>query len=375
MNDPLTRAALAVSAAEGGGVFDRLAGELAEILGVDIGFIAAFDDPARTRMRMLAFSLDGRIRAPFAYPLSGTPCARVVGRQFHVLAAGARQEFPANDLIGRLGVESYAAYPLNDAAGAPLGLIGAMHRKRLENPALCEAILKIFAMRATAELEHSAGEARYRAIFNAVADSLVLRDADFQVVDVNPAYEKMSGRTRAEALGRSDLTMSPPELTERVRAMHARAIAGEPVMFEALARRKNGERFDIETRGVPIQHEGRPHVLYIGRDITARKSAELILRSSEEQYRAIFNAATDALVLRDAAFRIVDVNPAYEALSGYQRSEVIGVTAPTMRVAHGTETEYLEVHRRALEGEIVRLDSPPCARTAPRSTSRSPRCR
>jgi PAS domain S-box-containing protein len=152
--------------------------------------------------------------------------------------------------------------------------------------------------------------------------------------------------------------MSPPELTERVRAMHARALAGEPVMFEALARRKNGERFDIETRGVPIQHEGRPHVLYIGRDITARKSAELILRASEEQYRAIFTAATDALVLRDAGFRIVDVNPAYEALSGYQRSEVIGITAPTMRVAHGSESEYLDVHHRALAGEVVRLDSP-----------------
>ena len=358
MNDALSRAALAISAAEGGGVYDRLAGELAQILGVDVGFIAVFADPAQTRMRMLAFSLDGRIRAPFVYPLANTPCARVVGHEFHSLAAGAREEFPQNDLLGRLGLESYAAYPLNDAAGQPLGLIGAMHRKPLENVALCEAILKIFAMRAAAQLEHSAGEARYRAIFNAVADSLVLRDAEFRVVDVNPAYEKISGRPRAEALGRSELTMSPPELTERVREMHARALAGEPVMFEALARRKNGERFDIETRGVPIVHEGRPHVLYIGRDITARKSAELILRASEEQYRAIFNAATDALVLRDAGFRIVDVNPAYEALSGYQRSEVLGITAPTMRVAHGAEPEYLDVHHRALAGELVRLDSP-----------------
>ena len=97
-----------------------------------------------------------------------------------------------------------------------------------------------------------ASEEQYRAIFNATADSLVLRDAEFRVVDVNPAYEKMSGRTREEALGRNDLTMSPPELNAHVRALHARAVAGEPVMFEALARRKNGERFDIETRGVPI---------------------------------------------------------------------------------------------------------------------------
>jgi len=355
-----------VSAAEGGGVFDRLACGVAEILGVDIGFIAVFADPAHSEMRMLAFSLDGRIRPPFTYALEGTPCAAVVGREFRCVPSGARQEFPENDLLGKLGLESYAAYPLNDAAGTPLGLIGAMHRKRLRNVALCEAILKIFALRAAAELEHGkrkdtlealrSSEAQYRSIFNAAADSMVLRDAEFRVVDVNPAYEKMSGRPREEALGRSDLTMSPPELTERVRTMHARALAGEPVMFEALARRKDGSRFDIETRGVPILHEGRPHVLYIGRDITARKRSEELLRTSEEQYRAVFNAAADALVLRDADFRIVDVNPAYEAMSGYARDEVIGLD----RVVANPPEMYQQLralHTRALAGETVMVET------------------
>ena len=354
MTDALSRAALAVSAAEGKGVFQKLAGEVAEILGVDVGFIALFDDPARTQLRMLAFSVDGRLRKPFTYPLAGTPCAAVVGRQFRIVASGARKEFPKNDLLGKLGVESYAAYPLNDAAGAPLGLIGAMHRKRMKNVALCEAILKILAVRAVTEIER--GGEQYRAIFNAVADSLVLRDADFRVVDVNPAYTKMSGRPREEALGRSDLTMSPPELTEQVRTMHARAIAGEPVMFEALARRKDGSRFDIETRGVPILYQGRPHVLYIGREITARKRSEELLRASEEQYRAIFTAAADALVLRDADFRIVDVNPAYEAISGYSREEVIGLDRVVANPPEMQE-QLRRLHAKALAGEPVMVET------------------
>ena len=62
MSDALSRAALAVSSADGSGVFDRLAAGLAEILRVDVGFIAVFADAARTQMRMLAFSLDGRRR-------------------------------------------------------------------------------------------------------------------------------------------------------------------------------------------------------------------------------------------------------------------------------------------------------------------------
>src|SRR5262245_9132081 len=113
MNDPLSRAAFAVSAAEGAAAFDRLAGELADILGIDVGFVAWFADPARSRMRMLAFSLDGRIRKSFTYDLAGTPCAQVVGHQFRCVASGARVEFPTNDLFRNLGIESYAAFPLN----------------------------------------------------------------------------------------------------------------------------------------------------------------------------------------------------------------------------------------------------------------------
>jgi PAS domain S-box-containing protein len=352
--DALTRAALAVSAAEGSGVFERLASELADILRVDVGFIAVFADESRAQMRMLAFCLDGRMRPSFSYPLSGTPCERVVGRQFLCVPQGARREFPHNDLLGRLGLDSYAAYPLNNAAGHSLGLIGAMHRQPLDHVALCEAVLKIFGVRAATEIERT--EEQYRAIFNAAADSMVLRDADFRVVDVNPAYEAMSGRKREEVIGTDKLTMSPVALNEHVRGLHARALAGEKVVFEAHARRKNGERFEIETRGVPILRQGRPHVLYIGRDITARKSDEKALRASEEQYRAIFNAAADALVLRDAEFRIVDVNPAYVALSGFSREEVIGKQHV---VANPPETEarIRALHTKALAGEPVMIET------------------
>ena len=199
-------------------------------------------------------------------------------------------------------------------------------------------------------------EDRYRAIFNAAAESMVLRDADFRIVDVNPAYEQMSGRRRADVLGRDVLTMSPLEMNEEVRRLHRRALAGETVMFESRARRSNGERFHIETRGVPIEHEGRPHVLYVGRDMTARYAAEKSLRASEEQYRAVFNAVADALVLRDADFRIVDVNRAYVAISGYSRDEVIGVQRVVAN-PHESEAWIRTMHARALAGESVMIET------------------
>ena len=89
--------------------------------------------------------------------------------------------------------------------------------------------------------------------------------------------------------------------------------------------RADGTLFEIEVRYLPVHLGERRHALGIGRDISERLNQERALQRSEAQYRGIFNASADALVLRDAAFRIVDVNATYESMSGYSRDEVLGV--------------------------------------------------
>ena len=48
------------------------------------------------------------------------------------------------------------------------------------------------------------------------------------------------------------------------------------------------------------------------------------LRSSEEQYRTIFSASLDGMIMWSAEGHIVDVNPACLAMHGYSRDEVLG---------------------------------------------------
>ena len=201
-----------------------------------------------------------------------------------------------------------------------------------------------------------ASEEQYRAIFNATADALVLRDADNYIVDVNPALLAMTGCAREDLVGKQRWAFLPPEMDAQGRELHRRVIAGEPVQHETLGVRKDGTRFDVEVRSMPIQYRGRPHVLAMGRDITARRLADEALRASAAQYRAIFNATADALVLRDADFRIVDVNPAYEAMSGYAREEVVGADRV---IAHPDRVNgpLLTLHQKVLAGEPVHLET------------------
>jgi len=363
MEDRLREAALAVSSAEGERIYEDLLGALAGILEVEYATIAVYTGGGQATMRTLARFADGRFLRSIEYPIAGTPCESALGRAFGFFPKGVSRKFTSDAALVELRVEGYAASTLNDSRGRPTGLLSVMSRKALDNERLTEAMLKIFGARIAAEIERRraeqvlrASESQYRAMFDAAADALVLRDADYRVVDVNPAFLTATRTKREDVIGRDGLIVIPQTLRERLFALHKRAIEGEQIQFEAPATAPNGSMVEVEVRGVPMMHQGRPHVLYIGRDITERKAQDARLRSSEEQYRAIFNATTDALVLRDADFCIVDVNEAYEALSGNRREEVLGKRALTMRDP-AKNPDRGEVHARALAGESVLLET------------------
>jgi PAS domain S-box-containing protein len=211
--------------------------------------------------------------------------------------------------------------------------------------------------RKRAELALRASEEQYRAIFEAATDSLQLLDAQHRVVDVNPAYERMYGKRRDEVIGKTLTELVPAPLRQERQALVERALAGEAAELLTTGFRGDGTPFDLEVRVIPFRHRGEPHVLGIARDITGRKKAEEALRASEEQYRAIFNASADALVLRAADFRIVDVNATYERMSGWTRDEVVGLDRVVANPAEVAPT-IRALHERALAGEAIALEVP-----------------
>ncbi|HSD54583.1 MAG TPA: PAS domain S-box protein [Burkholderiales bacterium] len=488
--EALRRAALAVSTAAGPQVFETLVRQLSEILGVGAAMIAVYFDAERTHMRSLAACFDGRILKRFEYQVAKSPCAGVVGQEFRYVREGVHPEFAPDTLFADEGFDSYAAYSLTATSGEQLGLIVVMDRRPLAERAVTEAMLKIFAVRAAAEIEraradealraseasyrsifeaaedaifvhdwdtgrildvspkatelfgHSrealrdlrvgdvsanvppytehdamrmiqkakvraaplrfewqarhkdghlmwhevtlkratiageprilafvrdvterkraeeavrASEEQYRAIFNASADALALRDADFRVVDVNPAMLAMTGFTREEAVGSTRMLFTPAKDHEAARRLFDQELRGEATQYEAEAVRKDGTRFAVEVRGVPMQYRGQPHVLVIARDVTERKRAEEAVRASEEQYRAIFNASADALVLWNSELRRVDVNPAYERLYGFAREEVLNTRYPDHLPLEYVERRR-ELVRRTLAGEPCQVE-------------------
>jgi two-component system NtrC family sensor kinase len=99
--------------------------------------------------------------------------------------------------------------------------------------------------------------------------------------------------------------------------------------------------------------------LAISDDITERKRADEALRVSEASYRAIFDAAEDAIFVHDIdTGAIVDVNRKACDTFGYSRDEFRRLNIGTLSSGERpfTQQDAMEIIRRAAGGEQVRVE-------------------
>jgi PAS domain S-box-containing protein len=223
-------------------------------------------------------------------------------------------------------------------------------------------VMRDITERVEAEKQLREREEQYRSIFEATSDGLIIRDMDGFVVEANPAACKMHGYAYEEFLGlhRTDI-IDPKDHT--MVAEYMKAIrAGRSFLGQAVDLRKDGTPFPVEVRGTTFTYQGKPHTLSVLRDITERVEAEQQLREKEAQYRAVFEATTDALVVLDPVGFYVEANPAMCRMFGYTVEELIGLHAGALTAQASLQvlTESLEKIKVGegfqAEGQGVRKD-------------------
>ncbi|WP_018232214.1 hybrid sensor histidine kinase/response regulator [Thioalkalivibrio thiocyanodenitrificans] len=335
IEEALRKVALDVSAAGSGDVLAEIACSLTETLGVDMALVGKRLPGEPVRIQALAACLEGEQVGPLEYPLEGTPCAHVVGRSFQYIPDDLQTRFPGDGLLGEFGLESYAGYPLFDSSGDPTGLVAVLHRGPLPDAAFTESILRIFSVRAGAELERiaaeearRASESSYRAIIEASEDAIYVHDMDTgAIVDVNPKACEALGYSRGEMLRISVDQLSsgvPPYTGVEAARLMDRARQGEPMCFEWHRRNRDGSLHWDEVWLKRIHLGGVDRIVAITREITQRKEREVALRRSEDRLRATVEASLDCIIGMDVEGRITEFNPAAEQCFGLRRDDVMG---------------------------------------------------
>jgi PAS domain S-box-containing protein len=356
IEDALSSAALAVSTAEGEALFAELARYLATILDTECALIAALTEADGPQLRMLAWYMDGELRERFDYRLTGTACETVLAHGFRIYPSRAAETFPTDDGFSALAIDSYAGYPLKDSTGSLLGIISVLSRRPMERHGFIESVLKIFAVRASAELERMKGEAAlraseasYRGIFEASEDAIFVHDWDTGVVvDVNPRACATYGYTYEEMLKLSidDVSLGEPPYTsaEAARFIEQAKIHGR-ARFEWRRKNRDGSLHWDEVHLKSARIGGVPRILAFTREITARKYAEEVLRLSEDRLRATLQAALDCIVVMDSDGIITEFNPAAETIFGYTKEQARGKLLADLLIPQ----RYREGHTRGIE--------------------------
>jgi hypothetical protein len=169
--------------------------------------------------------------------------------------------------------------------------------------------------------------ARLEAIAQASYDAIIGKTIDGVITAWNPAAERIFGYTSAEALGQSILLITPQDRVDEEQGVLARLGRGETIgPYETARRAKDGRRLTMLVTVWPIKsRDGRVvGVTSLGRDIGERQRVLDALRRSETQASAILEAASEGIVVVNAAGTIIAVNRQTESMFGYPRSELMG---------------------------------------------------
>jgi PAS domain S-box-containing protein len=138
--------------------------------------------------------------------------------------------------------------------------------------------------RARAEVALRESEERFRNLVESAPDIILTLAPDGTFTSVNPAVEPILGWSRDELLGKSFVALLHPDDRARGDDVFARTLAGSPpASFEQRVLTARGDYLHLEVTPTVQRRDGAViGVLAISRDVTARRRAEMKMRTLVE---------------------------------------------------------------------------------------------
>jgi PAS domain S-box-containing protein len=184
-------------------------------------------------------------------------------------------------------------------------------------------------------------------------------DAAGRIVKANPEAERLFGYPAASLLGKPVECLIPAPYRPR-HEQHRRDFAANPLPRsmgqdrELFAETNAGVTFPVEVSLAPITIKDRSYVVATVVDISARKHAEAMLRTSQSQLRTFVEHAPISVAMLDRDFRYLVTSKRWVEEYGRGQRELIGKLH--YEIHPDIPEDWKRAHRDALAGAFLKND-------------------
>jgi PAS domain S-box-containing protein len=200
-----------------------------------------------------------------------------------------------------------------------------------QNIGILEGSIRDITERKRAQEALKKSEVEFRTVWENSASGMRISDENGIVLRVNDSFCKMFEKTRKELEGKPLASIYAKEEAEHVMLTHNERFRSRTIQthFERNLKIWNGKNIWVQAANSFLDlKEENLLLLSVFTDITEHKKAEEELRESEERYKELFERESDAIMVFDSETkRFEDVNNAALQLYGYNREEILRLTA------------------------------------------------
>lgn len=204
--------------------FEALVTSLAHLIHADYVLIGKIDLESHTA-HSLALWCDGETSSDLSYRLEETPCDQVFSGGTCIYPRDIAEQFPKDEMLADFGLQGYVGRSLKNRNGEPIGLLVALFKQPDVASENILSIFDLFAIRASVELERLQWENTLQeqiellktqnqqldlshTIFEHTNEGILLTDHLNNIITVNAAFEKLSGYSKTELVGKNPSILS-----------------------------------------------------------------------------------------------------------------------------------------------------------------------
>lgn len=314
-----------------------------------------------TAVKLLIDPADGRIVDAnlAAVAFYGYPHDKLLSMRIADINCLPPEEVKAEMALAKAEQRLYFCFPHRLASGAIHQVEVYSGPVEVDGRPLLFSIIHDITARIELERRLRESEELHRTLFETMAEGVLLTAPDGHIMNWNDAALRILGVDDAALINhRVQVVDAAGVLLTAADFPSARAARGEELEHVLFGIQRNDGQTTwttVSSRSLCREGKNKPCAAVVSfSDITPLVEAEESLKLSQ----SVFDAASEGIMVTDARNRIVAVNPAFSAITGYTRDEVIGKTPSLLASGQHDAAFYQTMWHRLLtdgrwEGEIA----------------------